>query len=190
MTINCLEGTFFVDRFEQGLRNDCVNVFGSDYISTVVNNNIYLDHHRIMMDEQRKERVVEFIAEKAAENENVKRVFTAEQLYNSSIDDEWMSMAKNGFHHAESGDLVFVLEPGYLPKTTDTELSRKGTSHGSAFNYDTHVPLLWYGKNIPQKEVYRKIDITDIAATLAHLLYLQMPSATTGEVILEVFSNE
>jgi len=74
-----------------------------------------------------------------------------------------------------------------LPKSADSESARKGTSHGSAFNYDTHVPLLWYGKGIPSKEVLRKVQITDIAATLAHILYLQMPNSTTGEPILEIF---
>jgi phosphopentomutase len=62
----------------------------------------------------------------------------------------------------------------------------QGTSHGSAFNYDTHVPLIWYGKGVKSGEVFRKINIADIAATLTHLLYLQRTGAMTGEPILEV----
>ena len=98
-------------------------------------------------------------------------------------------MIRLGYVPNESGDVVFMLEPGYLPKTKDSEKSRKGTSHGSAFNYDTHVPLIWYGKGITKKEVFRRINITDITATLVHLLNVQKPNATTGEPILEILEK-
>ena len=95
-------------------------------------------------------------------------------------------MIRRGYHNKVSGDVIFMLEPGYLPKSTETANSHKGTSHGSAFNYDTHVPLLWYGAKIPQQEVFRTINIPDIASTLTHLLYLQRSGAMTGEPILEI----
>ena len=98
-------------------------------------------------------------------------------------------MVRKGIHHRESGDVVFILEPGYLPKSEDSEGARKGTSHGSAFSYDTHVPLLWYGKDIPKQEIFRDIDITDIAATLTHMLYLQRPNALTGSPIVELLKR-
>jgi hypothetical protein len=46
--------------------------------------------------------------------------------------------------------------------------------------------LLWYGAKIPQQEVFRIINIPDIASTLTHLLYLQRSGAMTGEPILEI----
>ena len=156
-------GYFFTDKLEIALRNSCVNFFGSDYIQSVVNNNIYLDHKHIFLDKIKKEDVSQFIAKEIVKFENIKRVFTGNQLYNSVVDDEWMAMVKKGYHHGESGDVIYILEPGYLPKSTDTESSRKGTSHGSAYSYDTHVPLLWYGKDIPKQEIYRRIDITDFS---------------------------
>ena len=101
----------------------------------------------------------------------------------------WMNMVRNGHHKEESGDVTYILEPGYLPKSKDSELARKGTSHGSAYSYDTHVPLLWYGKGVPVDEVFRTINITDITATLTHLLYLQKPTAVTGQPILELLDK-
>ena len=96
-------------------------------------------------------------------------------------------MVSDGFVNSRSGDLVFILHPGYL--TSDDDVSKTGTSHGSSFNYDTHVPLIWYGKNVPKKEVFRRVDIVDITATLTHILNLQKPNATTGEPILEMFKE-
>jgi hypothetical protein len=104
-------------------------------------------------------------------------------------DNSWGDMIHLGYVAKESGDLIYILEPGYLPKSVDNEVSRRGTSHGSAFNYDTHVPLIWYGKHIRKQEVFRRINITDITATLTHLLYLQKPNATTGEPILELLGK-
>ncbi len=163
--------------------------FGADLILTVTNNNIYLDHETITVFKINKVAVENFIAERIAKWEGVKCVFTSEQLNNSSQDNSWRDMIRLGYVAKESGDLIYMLEPGFLPKSSDSEVSRKGTSHGSAFNYDTHVPLIWYGKNIKKQEIFRRIDIIDIAATLTHILYLQKPNATTGEPILELFGK-
>ena len=58
-------------------------------------------------------------------------------------------MVRQGYVRDRSGDLIFILQPGYLTEYSDK--SHTGTSHGSAFNYDTHVPLLWYGKGMKGK---------------------------------------
>ena len=180
-------GYFFKTENMANLSSLVSSKFGKDYILSEDNMNIYLDVDQMKIDKVSKDEVVSFIAKEVQSWDNVKRVFTGDQLYNSSVDDEWKDMVRKGYHHSESGDVIFMLEPGFLPKSIDSESARKGTSHGSAFNYDTHVPLLWYGKGIPSQEVLRKVNVTDIAATLAHLLYLQMPNSTTGEPILEIF---
>ena len=182
-------GYFYFDEFFPSLKDELVQKFGMDYILSLDNMNIYLDKELMNENQINYDEVVNFIRIKIQEWENVKRVFTAKQLYSSSADDEWMDMVRKGYHHAESGDLIFILEPGFLPKYSDTESSHKGTSHGSAFNYDTHVPLLWYGGNVQSQEVYRSIQITDVSATLAQLLYLQMPNALTGKPIIELFKH-
>jgi hypothetical protein len=49
------------------------------------------------------------------------------------------------------GDVYVVLRPYYLPtaKPFDPLKPETGTTHGTPFNYDTHVPLLVYGPGIP-----------------------------------------
>ena len=101
----------------------------------------------------------------------------------------WGSMLVNGFDQKLCGDILFILNPGYLSKKDSSVESKKGTSHGSPFGYDTQVPLLFYGKNIKNKEVYRHIDITDIVPTLAPILNIAQPATTTGQPILEVFEK-
>ena len=182
-------GYLFLERNLIQLDEEVKSEFGADLILSEENNNIYLDHETIDFLKISRINVENFIAKRIANWEGVKNVYTSEELINSTIDNGWKDMIRLGYVPNESGDVVFMLEPGYLPKTKDSEKSRKGTSHGSAFNYDTHVPLIWYGKGITKKEVFRRINITDITATLVHLLNVQKPNATTGEPILEILEK-
>lgn len=179
-------GYVFLEPKMDALTKKITQKYGTDLIITEENLNIYLNHERIDSLNIHREEVANFIANEIAEWDNVKAVYTAQQLQNSGNDNEWRDMVRRGFHARESGDVLFILEPGYLAKSTDKESAHRGTSHGSAFNYDTHVPLLWYGKAIPQQEINRRIDIVDISATLTQLLFLQRSGAMTGEPILEL----
>ena len=182
-------GYLFAKPFLDTLKQKVTTKFGVNFITAHDNNNIYFDR-KLIQDKQ----IDLTIAQEYVKNEvrnwiGVKRVFTAQELENSAIDNEWKDMVKRGYRYEESGDVLYLMEPGYLPTGSADEKGHKGTSHGSAFNYDTHVPLIWYGQNIPKREVFRNVDITDITATLVHILNLQKPNATTGEPILEIFEG-
>jgi predicted AlkP superfamily pyrophosphatase or phosphodiesterase len=179
---------FLKDKMNQ-LKQDLAQKFGSELILEQENLNIYLDHQKMKELNLNKSDVETFIADEIVKWEGVKRVFTSKHLEGGNSDDLWLNMVRRGFHHTKSGDVIFILEPGYLPKNSDTEKARKGTSHGSSFNYDTHVPLIWYGKKIKKQNIYHTVNITDIAATLIHMLNLQRPGAMTGEPILELLNR-
>ncbi|MDX2360982.1 MAG: alkaline phosphatase family protein [Crocinitomicaceae bacterium] len=189
MDNNLPGGYFFLDGHMTDLRAKITEKYGQDFIEAEDNLNIYLHHDSIKAAGLDLNEVAEFVAAEIQGWEGVKRAFTGSQLYNASVDDQWMDMVRKGYHHAESGDVLFILEPGFLPKSIDSEVARRGTSHGSAYNYDTHVPLLWYGKGIPTGEIFRTISITDIAATLSHILYLQNPNSLTGSPIIELLER-
>jgi bisphosphoglycerate-independent phosphoglycerate mutase (AlkP superfamily) len=96
-------------------------------------------------------------------------------------------MVRKGYDAERNGEVIYLLQPGYLDKSVDSERARKGTSHGSAFNYDTHVPVLFYGADIPAQEVFTAYEIVDISATVIHLLQVQRPNAMTGKPMVELF---
>lgn len=179
-------GYLFLDQYLPDLREQLISKFGADLIESHMNLNIYLNNNLIAMKELDQTEIKSFIMDEVAKWEGVKRVFDSKQLYNTSADDEWKDMVRKGYYPKKSGDIMYILKPGYLPKSTDIESSHKGTSHGSAYSYDTHVPLLWYGKRIPVVEDYTRLEITDITPTLAHLLNLQLPNAVTGKPIQRI----
>jgi arylsulfatase A-like enzyme len=65
----------------------------------------------------------------------------------------------------------------------------KGTTHGSAYNFDTHVPLLFMGWKIAQGSTSEATTITDIVPTICSLMGLQMPSATGGQPVEEILEE-
>jgi arylsulfatase A-like enzyme len=66
--------------------------------------------------------------------------------------------------------------------------SSSGTDHASPFNYDTHVPLAFYG--VPfQPGTYRaRSEPVDLVPTLASLLGINPPTNSTGRVLTEALS--
>jgi arylsulfatase A-like enzyme len=96
------------------------------------------------------------------------------------------SMLQRGFMAQRSGDVCFALRPGYL--AGGQGIAKKGTEHGSPWNYDTHVPLLFMGHGIRPGEVRRRVSITDIAPTISMLVGMTMPDACTGAVLTEVLA--
>ena len=85
----------------------------------------------------------------------------------------------NGYNVKRGGDIQVVLRTGYFYGNST------GTTHGTPFPYDAHIPLLWMGWGIRQGQLFREVYMTDIAVTLAALLHIQMPSGATGRVIPE-----
>ena len=62
-----------------------------------------------------------------------------------------------------------------------------GTTHGSSYPKDSHVPLIWYGWGIAKGASYQTYYMEDISATLSALLHIQMPNGCIGKVITEIF---
>ncbi len=91
-------------------------------------------------------------------------------------------MMQNGFYYKESGDVMFCLNPA-----TFQWFAKTGTTHGSPHDYDTHVPLLFYGWGIKKGETFEKVNITDIAPTVSSLLKISNPSGCNGKPIKDVF---
>lgn len=179
-------GYFFTDEKMKQLREKVKAKFGQDVISGLFDQNIYLDHALLEKYNLNRSSVANFVADEFQKLEDVKAIFTYEELESEGTINRWHEMVKNGYHPKENGDVIFILEPGYLPKELDKPSAHRGTSHGSAWGYDTHVPILWYGKGVKKQEVFRSVDITDLAATLVRILRVQKMGAMTGSPIEEV----
>jgi predicted AlkP superfamily pyrophosphatase or phosphodiesterase len=94
------------------------------------------------------------------------------------------SRAELSFHPARSGSLYYVLAPYLLPGSKP-----EGTDHGSPWEYDTHVPLLWLGPSITPGAHEETVSVADIAPTLAALLGVEPPAGSQGRVLREMMNQ-
>ncbi|MER3472180.1 MAG: alkaline phosphatase family protein [Chitinophagaceae bacterium] len=100
---------------------------------------------------------------------------------NAPVPEKIKAMMINDYSFKRSGQIQIVLNPGFYEG-----YSKTGTTHGTWNPYDTHIPLIWYGWGIKHGDTSREVYMTDIAATLAALLHIQMPNGCIGKVIEEV----
>jgi predicted AlkP superfamily pyrophosphatase or phosphodiesterase len=110
------------------------------------------------------------------------RVYTADQLeHDNQPGDPIGLLVERGYYRGRSGDLFLVQKPYWLA-------SKQGTSHGTPFSYDTHVPLIFFGPGIRPGRHDENVRTADIAPTLAALLGVNTPSGSVGR-ILPVFEK-
>lgn len=117
----------------------------------------------------------------------IAEALTASDLVRLTYPTGIRNMIQRGFMPSRSGDVCFVLRPSYSPGWTG--MLKKGTDHGAPWNYDTHVPILFYGQGVRPGEVLHRTSITDIAPTISMLLGMTMPDAATGRVLEEVLTR-
>lgn len=110
----------------------------------------------------------------------VSTAFNLKEMSSVSIPENIKAMALNSYNPQRSGDIQIVPKPNYF------DGNKTGTTHGLWNPYDAHIPLVWFGWNIHAGNTHRETHMTDIAATLAALLNIQMPNGCVGKVIGEV----
>ena len=64
----------------------------------------------------------------------------------------------------------------------------KGTDHTSPYNYDTHVPLAFYGLPFQPGTYRTNVEPVDMAPTLASLLGINAPTHSVGRVLTEALA--
>jgi predicted AlkP superfamily pyrophosphatase or phosphodiesterase len=80
------------------------------------------------------------------------------------------------WHRELSGDVQFALKPYWMMTSTSSM-----TTHGSPHPYDTNVPILVYGpKWVRPARIDTRVEVVDIAPTLAAMLQVPAPSSAEG----------
>ncbi len=106
--------------------------------------------------------------------------FETDKLALTTLPEPQKTMLANGYNNKRSGDIQFTLKPGYFDGGT------KGTTHGLWNPYDAHIPCVFFGWGVKPGKTNRETYMTDIAATIAAMLHIQMPSGCVGKVITEL----
>jgi arylsulfatase A-like enzyme len=118
-------------------------------------------------------------ARTAATLPHVARVYTRDQLATGAVGNDRVSQrVLRGFNAQRSGDLEILLEPYWLRLA-------QGTTHGTPYNYDAHIPLILMGPRIRPGEFSGAVALNDLAPTIATLAGVEIPSGSSGRVLTE-----
>lgn len=159
------------------LKNYLLKSYGDTLVFSYSNQQVFLNHEAIQDKKLELKKVQDDAALFLQKGEGVSEVLTATALNNASFIEGSRFLMQKGFNTKRSGDILV----NYLPAWVDYH--KTGTTHGSPYSYDTHVPLIFYGWNIKQGGSAEQVYITDIAATLAMMLNIQFPNGCTGKPI-------
>ena len=120
----------------------------------------------------------EHVAAKLRSLSFVSDIFTSDELRaGNGAGREHFEKQRRSFHPERSADLTMQLKPYYLVSEWP-----RGTTHGSPYAYDTHVPLIFWGARIPPQRLDSPHRTVDLAPTLAHLLGLELPADLSRRV--------
>jgi len=104
-------------------------------------------------------------------------VFTLAQMQGTDERTPYLAAMRKSWHPDVAAPLQIVVKPGWLFSSRPA-----GSSHGTPYPYDTHVPILTWGPQwVGSGEVKSRVEVADIAPTLADLLHVAVPAQAQGK---------
>ncbi|WP_299000551.1 alkaline phosphatase PafA [uncultured Tenacibaculum sp.] len=168
--------------FKNFLNEITVKHFNSDeIIENVSNFQVFLNKDKIKELKLDYETVAQTIADESINHDRIYKAVTARTMQTTTFTNGILHVLQNGYNQKFSGDVILIPNPSTIASS-----SRKGTTHGSGYSYDTHIPMIFYGNGIKQGVSKKKYEIVDIAPTISNLLQIEFPNGCSGKIIEEV----
>lgn len=180
-------GYFENAKFNEFIKDLSLEQYDSDKIvETISNYQLFFNKAELKRLKLKSIDVENFFAEELLSFDKVYKTITAHTLQTSEFTQGIYSLVQQGYNQKLSGNVVIVPDPSVIGSGN----KKTGTTHGSGYSYDTHVPLIFFGNGIEKGASSRYYPIIDIAPTLANLLHIEFPNGVTGKVIEEVLIKD
>ena len=140
----------------------------------------YLNHAILELPKSQRTAIIEDIKNILMSHPGIKYAWTYEELsWSPYMPYDLPQFFKNQLYRNRTGHIICQVQPyNYI------DIFSSGTAHGTPYDYDTHVPLIIYQKNrLQNKTVFDTIYIPQLTVTLAELLNVPRPSASTFNLL-------
>ncbi|MBA2709390.1 MAG: alkaline phosphatase family protein [Tatlockia sp.] len=143
---------------------------------------IYLNHQFIIDHHLTVKEVSTYLAEVLSKQPGMYKAYALPlEIYG-----DWLSSAVNKMAFPErSGDLYLVT----LPYEALVNKNEKRVAHGSPWNYDSYIPLLFVSPVFKGQPIFRPVSATEIAPTISAILNIKQPSASSQQPLMEVMQE-
>jgi predicted AlkP superfamily pyrophosphatase or phosphodiesterase len=159
------------------------NLKASRLVENFSNYQLFLNREVLHEQKLNIKDVSDILANELVNYKSIYKTVTAYSLQNTNFDSGVLQRLQMGYNQKFSGDVLLVPNPSTISG------ERTGTTHGSGYNYDTHVPIIFYGKGIKKGILKRQVSITDIAPTMSNLLKISFPNGAIGTIIYEALEE-
>jgi len=175
-------GYFRLNQSLQLLRSYLNAVYGQgDWVKGFYENQIFLNRALIEDADIKLEDIQKKVARFMVQFSGIANAVPCSAFEMSDYNNGILLKMSNNFSSQRSGDVMISLNPGWVEKTDNV------TGHNSPYEYDSHVPLIWYGWTASRASVTRSVSIRDIAVTLSVLCKVPLPNAANGDPLHELF---
>ncbi len=172
------------DNLEMAVEQMLIDTYGAgDWVINESNQNIFLNRKLIAEKKLNLKQMQMEVAQFVQDQPNVAMAFNASDLDREAGKIPMANKVQLGYSAKMSGDVIYVLHPGYI------EYGMTGTTHGSPYVYDSHVPGIFFGCGIAHGESYKRTNITDIAPTISSICNMSFPNACIGQPIIEAIAK-
>ncbi|WP_019990866.1 alkaline phosphatase PafA [Rudanella lutea] len=159
-----------------------VEAFGpGDWTLTYFNQQVYMNHDLLAQKKISLDDAYSVVKRALLKQRGVVNVVNLHRLGDEALPVNLQPLFENIVFPNRSGDFQVMLQAGWF------EGRSRGTTHGTTYAYDTHVPFLLYGWGVKPGQTLRRTRIADIAPTICALLGILEPSACVGDPVEEVF---
>lgn len=157
---------------------------GKYFISTkLFSGHLFLNHATLKKKRLKVDDVTSAVREFALASGKFQACFTREQLLNGQAPGPLGNWVLNGYNAERGGDLILLAKPYWVPGTG------KGTTHGSSYSYDRHMPVMFYGSGFKPGSYATEFSITDIVPTLSVLLRMTEPAGCIGKPCAQILTS-
>lgn len=159
----------------KNIKDFLLKTYNDTLLISFTNQQVFLDHKAIEAKKLNLHEIEDALVDFILPMAGVAEVVTSYTMNTTSYTEGARYLMQKGYNQKRSGDVLINYQPGWV------EFMPVGTTHGSPYSYDTHVPLIFFGWNIKAGSSSEQVYIPDIAATLAMMLNIQFPNGCTGK---------
>ncbi|MDR0510448.1 MAG: alkaline phosphatase family protein [Rikenellaceae bacterium] len=149
-----------------------------------IDGQLYLNRDLILSRSLQLGEVQSRVASFALQFRGISHTVTATALANSYFGGGYIGRMQRSYYPKRSGDVAVNLMPGWV-------YERPGviSQSGSLYDYDTHVPLIFFGSTIQHFTIADRIDMCAVAPTLSAILGVGRPFICETPAIAQVVAQ-
>jgi predicted AlkP superfamily pyrophosphatase or phosphodiesterase len=158
---------------------------GTAWIEAMTGGNIYLNREVLQTKKVPVDAAARVVATALGELSSVAGAYAAVDLRSQAHHSTLADLLARSYQPARNGDVIYALQAYQVEGTGTT-----GTTHGSPYAYDRHIPVILIGPGIRKGVYTAAASSADIAPTLSVMTGAELPPSYEGRVLSEALEEQ